>query len=109
MDRRAARGSSIGFAIQLRRQSGAREMNRVDIAQVPNIYFNSDIDSPFEWREALATPFEKFSFSTDAGPSDPSSVNIALVWKLPEGGLAGHFSLRSSAQSYQPRAAPSFR
>jgi glyoxylate/hydroxypyruvate reductase A len=70
-------------------------MNRVVIAPAPHIYFNSDLDSPSEWREALATQLEAFSFSTDAGLADPASVDIAVVWKLPEGGIARFVNLRA--------------
>ena len=70
-------------------------MNRIAIVPAPHIYFNSDLDSPSEWREALATQLEAFSFSTDADLADPASVDIAIVWKLPEGGLARFVNLRA--------------
>jgi glyoxylate/hydroxypyruvate reductase A len=61
----------------------------------PNIYFNSDLDSADEWREALATQFETFSFATSEELKDPASVDVAIVWKLPAGGLGGFANLRA--------------
>jgi glyoxylate/hydroxypyruvate reductase A len=61
----------------------------------PHIFFNSDLDSPSEWREALATQLEAFSFSTVEDHVDPASVDVAVVWKLPEGGLAQFVNLRA--------------
>jgi glyoxylate/hydroxypyruvate reductase len=61
----------------------------------PSIFFNSDIDSPDEGRAALATQFQEFTFSTNADLEDPTSVDIALVWKLPDDGLGRFVNLRA--------------
>jgi glyoxylate/hydroxypyruvate reductase len=65
------------------------------MAQIkPHIFFHSDIDSSEEWRAALATQFEEFTFSADT-VSTPASVDIALIWKLPDGGLDQFSNLRA--------------
>jgi glyoxylate/hydroxypyruvate reductase A len=61
----------------------------------PHIYFNSDLDSVEEWREALATEFQSFTFSVGEDVADPGSVDVAIVWKLPERGLEGFTNLRA--------------
>jgi glyoxylate/hydroxypyruvate reductase A len=55
-------------------------------AAAPHIYFASDLDRASEWREALSMQFERFRFSTGE-IEDPQTVDVALVWKLPEEGL----------------------
>jgi len=61
----------------------------------PNIFFHSNIDSPGEWRAALATQFEDFTFSVGGDIDDPKSVEIALIWNLPDGGLERFTNLRA--------------
>jgi glyoxylate/hydroxypyruvate reductase len=61
----------------------------------PNIFFHSNIDSPDEWRAALATQFEEFAFSVNSDVDDPRSVDIALIWNLPDGGLERFTNLRA--------------
>lgn len=60
----------------------------------PHIFFHSDIDSSEEWRAALATQLEKFTFSADI-VNTPESVDIALIWRLPAGGLDRFSNLRA--------------
>ncbi|MFM0374348.1 2-hydroxyacid dehydrogenase [Paraburkholderia aspalathi] len=55
-------------------------------AATPHVYFASDLDRASEWQEALSTQFERFRFSTGE-IEDPQTVDVALVWKLPEQGL----------------------
>lgn len=61
----------------------------------PHIYFNSDLDSADEWREALATQFDHFRFSVGEEVADPETVDVAIVWMLPEGGLDRFVNLRA--------------
>jgi glyoxylate/hydroxypyruvate reductase len=62
---------------------------------VPSIFFHSSIDSPDEWRTALATEFENFKFTASTDIQDPESVDIALIWTLPDGGLERFRNLRA--------------
>jgi glyoxylate/hydroxypyruvate reductase len=65
------------------------------MAQIkPHVFFHSDIDSSEDWRAALATQFEQFTFSADI-VNTPESVDIALIWKLPDGGLDRFSKLRA--------------
>jgi len=52
----------------------------------PHIFFHSNIDSAEAWRAALAAEFDELEFSADH-VDRPESVDIALIWKLPDGGL----------------------
>lgn len=61
----------------------------------PHIYFNSSLDSVDEWRDALATEFADFTLSVDPDVADPESVDVAIVWTLPEGGLGRFTHLRA--------------
>jgi glyoxylate/hydroxypyruvate reductase A len=61
----------------------------------PNIFFNSNLDSPEEWRAALAVHFGDFKFSTTGDPENPENVDIALVWTIPDGGLERFVNLRA--------------
>jgi glyoxylate/hydroxypyruvate reductase A len=61
----------------------------------PHIYFNSEMDSADEWREALASQFEDFKFSVGDEVDDPESVDVAMVWTLPDGGLERFVNLRA--------------
>src|ERR1700676_2893443 len=61
----------------------------------PHIYFNSEMDSADEWREALASQFEDFKFSVGDEVDDPESVDVAMVWTLPDGGLEPFVNLRA--------------
>jgi glyoxylate/hydroxypyruvate reductase A len=61
----------------------------------PNIFFHSDLDSPDEWRAALATEFEEFTFSVGSDVASPESVDVALVWTLPNDGLERFANLRA--------------
>lgn len=61
----------------------------------PHIYFNSEMDSADEWREALASQFENFKFSVGDDVDDPESVDVAMVWTLPDRGLERFVNLRA--------------
>src|SRR3982074_3287780 len=61
----------------------------------PNIYFNSNLDSPDEWRAALAMHFVDLKFSTAGDAEDPENVAIALVWTIPDDGLERFVNLRA--------------
>jgi glyoxylate/hydroxypyruvate reductase A len=61
----------------------------------PHIFFHSNIDSPDEWRAALATEFEDFTFSVGREIASPESVDVALIWTLPDDGLERFVNLRA--------------
>jgi glyoxylate/hydroxypyruvate reductase A len=61
----------------------------------PNIFFNSNLDSPEEWRAALATHFDDFKFSVADDLKSPENVDVAIVWTLPDGGLERFVNLRA--------------
>ena len=61
----------------------------------PNIFFNSNLDSPDEWRAALAMHFVDFKFSTAGDTENPELVDIALVWTIPDDGLERFVNLRA--------------
>jgi glyoxylate/hydroxypyruvate reductase A len=61
----------------------------------PHIFFNSHLDSPEEWRAALAMHVEDFEFSVAGDAANPADVNIALLWTIPEGGLERFVNLRA--------------
>jgi glyoxylate/hydroxypyruvate reductase len=61
----------------------------------PHIFFHSNIDSPGEWRKALATEFEDFTFSVGGDVVSPESVDVALIWTLPDEGLERFVNLRA--------------
>jgi glyoxylate/hydroxypyruvate reductase A len=61
----------------------------------PHIYFNSEMDSADEWRQALASQFDEFKFSVGDDVDDPDSVDVAMVWTLPDGGLERFVNLRA--------------
>jgi glyoxylate/hydroxypyruvate reductase A len=61
----------------------------------PNIFFNSNLDSPEEWRAALAMHFGDFKFSMAGDTENPENVDIALVWTIPDGGLERFINLRA--------------
>ncbi|MEA3151584.1 MAG: glyoxylate/hydroxypyruvate reductase, partial [Gammaproteobacteria bacterium] len=53
------------------------------------------MDSADEWRDALATEFENFTFSVGDAVGDPPSVDVAVVWTLPADGLERFTNLRA--------------
>ncbi len=61
----------------------------------PHIYFNSNLDSAEEWRAALATEFDDFEFSTGEAVAAPETVDVAVIWTLPESGLDRFVKLRA--------------
>jgi glyoxylate/hydroxypyruvate reductase A len=61
----------------------------------PHIYFNSNLDSADEWRDALATQFDDFRFSVGDEVAAPETVDVAIVWTLPESGLQRFVNLRA--------------
>ncbi len=61
----------------------------------PHIYFHSDMDSADEWREALASQFDDFKFSVGDEVDSPESVDVAMIWTLPDGGLERFVNLRA--------------
>ncbi len=54
----------------------------------PHILFNSDLDSPDQWRMALSRHLVDFEFSIGSACARPDTVDVALLWKLPSDGLA---------------------
>jgi glyoxylate/hydroxypyruvate reductase A len=67
----------------------------MDFRLKPHIYFNSYMDSADEWRQALASQFDEFKFSVGDDVDDPDSVDVALVWTLPDRGLERFVNLRA--------------
>ena len=66
------------------------------MAQIkPHIFFHSNLDSPDEWRAAFATEFEQFTFSVGSAVTTPESVDVALIWTLPDEGLERFVNLRA--------------
>ena len=63
--------------------------------RIPHIYFNSSMDSADDWREALATQFDDFTYSVGEHVDDPGSVDVAIVWTLPDAGLERFTNLRA--------------
>ena len=60
----------------------------------PNIFFHSNLDSPDEWRAALASEFKDFTFAVDEDAT-PESVDVALIWTSPDGGFGRFTNLRA--------------
>jgi glyoxylate/hydroxypyruvate reductase len=48
-----------------------------------------------EWRRALAGQFDESKFSVGEDVDDPDSVDVAMVWTLPDGGLERFVNLRA--------------
>lgn len=69
-------------------------MNPKDGRDGPTIFFHSELDSAEEWRAALATQFRTFTFLVSVAP-DPESVDVALVWTVPDEGLLRFTNLRA--------------
>ena len=61
----------------------------------PHIFFHSHMDSPEAWKSALKTQFDDFRFSTEDNIDDPDSVDVALLWTVPERGLRHLSNLRA--------------
>ncbi|MBV9062386.1 MAG: glyoxylate/hydroxypyruvate reductase A [Alphaproteobacteria bacterium] len=61
----------------------------------PTIFFHSSLDSPSEWRAALATQFKDFNFWTGSRVADPERVDVALLWTVPDDGLERFVNLRA--------------
>jgi glyoxylate/hydroxypyruvate reductase A len=61
----------------------------------PHIYFNSTMDSADDWRAALATQFDDFEYSVGEHVDDPETVDVAIVWTLPDAGLERFTNLRA--------------
>jgi len=61
----------------------------------PHIFYASDLNRAEQWRAALATQFETFDFSTVDDLRTPESVDVALLWRIPEGGLKRFTGLRA--------------
>jgi hypothetical protein len=59
----------------------------------PHIYFHSDMDSTDEWREALASQFDDFKFSVGDDVDSPESVDVAMIWTLPDCRTRIHFGI----------------
>lgn len=53
------------------------------------------MDSAEEWREALATQFADFTFSVGEEVPHPETVDVAMVWTLPQHALAPFTNLRA--------------
>lgn len=62
---------------------------------VPHIFFCSNLDSPQDWQEALARHLERFIFTVGPACAEPDQVDVALVYKLPPGGLLRFTRLRA--------------
>lgn len=72
------------------------QLEDVTMRQVkPHILFNSDLDSPDEWREALLLQLDEFEFSVASEVKNPFLVNIALLWNIPDCGLDRFVNLRA--------------
>ena len=61
----------------------------------PHIFFNSTMDSANDWRDALAREFDELKFSTGDTVDHPDTVDVAIVWTLPERGLERFGNLRA--------------
>jgi glyoxylate/hydroxypyruvate reductase len=61
----------------------------------PHIYFNSNIDSPEEWQAALSKHFPDMKYSVGEVCEDPESVDVALIWKVPNRGLSDFTNLKA--------------
>src|ERR1700722_5133866 len=61
----------------------------------PHSFFKSYMGSADEWRLALASEFDEFKFSVGDDVDDPDSVDVAMVWTLPDGGLERFVNLRA--------------
>jgi glyoxylate/hydroxypyruvate reductase A len=66
-----------------------------ELKMKPHIYFNSNIDSPEEWRAALSQHFPNMKYSVGEVCEEPESVDVALVWKLPNRGLSAFKNLKA--------------
>jgi glyoxylate/hydroxypyruvate reductase len=64
-------------------------------AQKPHIFYASELDRSQAWRAALATEFDSFEFSTGKDLVDPHSVDVALLWRIPDEGLEKFTQLRA--------------
>lgn len=61
-----------------------------------HIFFSSELDSARDWRAALEKELGEIEFSTvNDAIVDPSTVDVALIWKSPAGGLGRFASLRA--------------
>jgi glyoxylate/hydroxypyruvate reductase A len=60
-----------------------------ELKMKPHIYFNSNIDSPEEWRAALSQHFPNMKYSVGEVCEEP------LVWKLPNRGLSSFKNLKA--------------
>lgn len=78
----------------------------------PHVYFNSTMDCADDWRDALATEFNVFRFSVGDDVIDPETVDVAIVWTLPEAGFARFANLRAilslgaGINQFDPRQLP---
>ncbi|WP_213878844.1 glyoxylate/hydroxypyruvate reductase A [Pseudomonas sp. dw_358] len=70
-------------------------MNAASHARPIHIYFNSDIDSAEEWREALTVQLPNLRFTVGPECEAPESVDVALVWKLPARGMSEFTHLKA--------------
>jgi len=61
----------------------------------PHVLFNSEWDSSQSWRSALACEFDDLGFSTPDSVDSADAVNIALIWKVPHGGLRRYSNLKA--------------
>jgi glyoxylate/hydroxypyruvate reductase len=61
----------------------------------PHIFYASELDRSAAWRAALATEFDSFELSTADSLVDPQTVDVALLWRIPEEGLGRFTRLRA--------------
>jgi glyoxylate/hydroxypyruvate reductase len=61
----------------------------------PHVFFSSNVDSPEDWRQALARHLADFTFTAGPQCADARSVDVALLHKLPERGLLEFTNLRA--------------
>jgi glyoxylate/hydroxypyruvate reductase A len=61
----------------------------------PHLYFCSALDKAEDWRSALAAHLPAFKMSVEGDDYDPATVDVALVWTIPDGLLARFSDLKA--------------
>jgi len=60
-----------------------------------HLFFHSELDNPALWQAALSEPLGELHFSTVDNCTKPETVDIALLWTTPAGGLADFSALKA--------------
>jgi len=60
-----------------------------------HLFFHSELDDPQLWRAALAEQLGELVFSTVDNCQEPQTVDVALLWTAPPGGLSAFTHLRA--------------